>query len=238
MSIEANEYSLADLFMAFKKEVFGSLNCHHVGIVQSFNAEEQTCQATIAYKKTCYKDTESGVQEEYYVDYPILIDAPAIVLSGGGANLTFPISQGDECLCIFNDRDIDYWFASGQVKENETMRMHSYTDGFILVGMKSLAKKMANYDTTHAQLSWGQAKLGITDSKVLVSNTTSTLNDLLQELITEVKNLATQCAAIQVTGVTPNLPVYVSGPPQNASDISAISGELEATASKIAALLE
>jgi len=238
MTIVVNDPTLSDLLMMFKKNVFASLNCHHIGTIQKFDPADQTCQATINYKMTFYKTNEKGIQETYYEDYPILIDAPAIILSGGAANLTFPISVGDECLCIFNDRDIDNWWASGQVKENETARMHSFTDGLILVGLKSLAKKITDYDMNHAQLSWGNAKLGITNAKVLVSNTTNTLNDLLQELITEVKDLATQCAAIQVTGVTPNLPTYVSGPPSNASDISAIGTQLGDTATKIAALLE
>jgi len=238
MTILANDASLSDLLMFFKKDIFTSLNCHAIGTIQSFDPSNQTCQATINYKQTAYKDSPTGVQEVYFQDYPPIIGAPVIILSGGGANLTFPIQPGDECLILFNDRDFDNWWSSGQTKENKRGRVHSYTDAVVLVGLKSLAKKMANYDTSHAQLTWGNAKLGITNAKVLVSNTTNTLNDLLQELITEVKNLTTQCAAIQVTGVTPNLPTYVSGPPQNASAISAISGELEATAAKIAALLE
>lgn len=238
MTIVANETSLSDLLMYFKKEIFMSLNCHHIGTITSFDPEKQVCQATINYKKTYFRSNASGQQETYYEDYAILIDAPAIILAGGGANLTFPIAPGDECLCIFNDRDIDVWWASGQTKQNETGRMHSFTDALILVGLKSQAKKISSYDMQHAQLTWGNAKLGITNAKVLVSNTTNSLNDLLQELITEVKDLATQCAAIQVTGVTPNLPTYVSGPPSNASDISAIGTQLGATATKIAALLE
>lgn len=238
MTILANDATLSDLLMFFKKDIFTSLNCHAIGTIQSFDPSNQTCQATINYKQTYYRDSKTGVQETYFEDYPPVVGAPVIILAGGGANLTFPIKQGDECLVLFNDRDFDNWWSSGQTKENKRGRVHSFTDAIVLVGLRSLAKTVANYDTTHAQLSWGNAKLGITDSKVLVSNTTSTLNDLLQELITEVKDLATQCAAIQVTGVTPNLPTYVSGPPQNASDISAISGELDATATKIAALLE
>ena len=238
MTVLVNDASLSDLLVFVKKNFFTTFNCHHIGTIQSFDPVNQTCQATINYKQTAYRDSNTGVQETYFEDYAPVIGAPVIILAGGGANLTFPIKQGDECLVLFNDRDFDNWWSSGQTKENKRGRVHAYNDAIVLVGLKSLAKKIDNYDTNHAQLAWGNAKLGITDAKVLVSNTTNTLNDLLQELITEVKNLTTQCAAIQVTGVTPNLPTYVSGPPQNASDISAISGELEATAAKIAALLE
>lgn len=238
MTIVANNLNLSDLLTFFKKEIFASLNCHHIGTIQEFNAEEQVCRATINYKMTFYKTNLQGIQEKYFVDRPILIDAPAIILSGGAANLTFPISPGDECLCIFNDRDIDNWWASGQVKENETSRMHSFTDGLILVGLKSLAKKIPNYDMNHAQLSWGNAKLGITAEKVLVSNTTNTLNDLLQELITQVKTLSEQCSQIQVTAVSGGPPTSMSGPPKNASDIAAVGTELSSIAGKLSALLE
>jgi len=236
MTIVANDVTLSDLLMFFKKDIFSSLNCHAIGTIYSFDPATQTCQATINYKQTYYRDSKTGVQETYFEDYPPVVGAPVIILAGGGANLTFPIKQGDECLILFNDRDIDNWWASGQTKENKRGRMHSFTDAIVLVGLRSLAKTVTNYDTTHAQLSWGNAKLGITDSKVLVSNTTNTLNDLLQELIAEVQSLAAACAAIKVTAVSGGL--GTSGPPQNASDITAVSGELSATATKIAALLE
>lgn len=236
MTIVVNDPSLPNLLTFFKKELFNSLNCHHIGTIQKFDPAEQTCQATINYKMTFYKTNEKGIQETYYEDYPVIIDAPAIILSGGEANLTFPISPGDECLCIFNDRDIDAWFAYGQVKENETARMHSFTDALVLVGLKSLAKKITNYDTSHAQLSWGNAKLGITSEKVLVSNTTNTLNDLLQDLITQVKTLSEQCSQIKVTAVSGGY--GMSGPPDNASDIAAVGTELSSIAGKLSALLE
>lgn len=236
MTIVANDTSLSDLLMFFKKEIFMSLNCHHIGTITSFDPEKQVCQATINYKKTYFRSNANGQQETYYEDYAILIDAPAIILSGGGANLTFPISPGDECLCIFNDRDIDNWWASGQVKENETGRMHSFTDGLILVGLKSQAKKISDYDMQHAQLAWGNAKLGITAEKVLVSNTTDTLNGLLQDLITQVKTLSEQCSQIKVTNIYPG--PSMSGPPDNASAISAVGTELSSIAGKLSALLE
>lgn len=238
MNIVTNNLTIADLLMFFKKELFLSLNCHHIGTIQEFDPTDQTCRATINYKKTLYKDNGSGIREVYYEDYPVLVDAPAIILSGGGANLTFPIAPGDECLCIFNDRDIDNWFASGQTMENETGRMHSFTDGIVLVGLRSLAKKIGSYDTNHAQLSWGNAKLGITAEKVLVSNTTNTLNDLLQELITQVKTLSEQCSQIKVTAVSGGPPESMSGPPSNASDIAAVGTELSSIAGKLSALLE
>ena len=238
MTIIANDVSLSDLLMYFKKELFTSLNCHHIGTIQEFDPNDQTCKATINYKKTYYRDSEVKLQEPYYEDYAIIVDAPAIVLSGGGANLTFPIKQGDECLCIFNDRDIDNWFVSGQVKENKTGRLHSYTDALILVGLKSVANKISSYDMNHAQLSWGNAKLGITDSKVLVSNTTDTLNGLLQDLITQVKTLSEQCSQIKVTAVSGGPPTSMSGPPSNASDIAAVGTELSSIAGKLSALLE
>lgn len=88
----------------------------------------------------------------------------------------------------------------------------------------------------HAQLAWGTAKLGITNSKILVSNTTDTLNGLLQDLITQVKTLSEQCSQIKVTAVSGGY--GMSGPPDNASDIAAVGTELGTIAGKLSALLE
>ena len=228
--------NLQDLLTLFKKDIMLSLNCHAIATVQSFDPTKQVISATINYKKSFLKrDPVTGVNSMQLVDYPILLDVPVVVLSGGLFNLTFPIAVGDECLILFNDRNIDNWFQSGQVGAVANGRLHSFSDGIAIVGVKSLLKVLATYDMTHALLSNGQTQLGISATQVRIANTLTTLNGALQDLVTNLNSLITQTSLITVICAAPASP---SSPPVNAPAIAAIAAQLAATSAKISGLLE
>lgn len=228
--------SLADLMNLFKKQVMLETNCHAVATVRAFNSENQTISAVINYKKSILQAGQDGVYRTVFLDYPVLLDVPVIVLSGGAAGLTFPIAPGDECLILFNDRALDNWFQSGQIGPLSSTRMHSFSDGIALVGLNSLAHSIADYDALRAVLFNGTTKVGVGASHVLIRNSLYTLNGVLQELVTELTNLTAQLALLTVTGVTTG--GGTSGVPVNAAAITAIGVQITATAVKIAGLLE
>lgn len=203
--------SLADLLNLMKKDIFLSLNCHAIGKVEIFNPANQTVQATMAYKKTFVK-IENGSESEVLVDYPILLDCPAVVIGGGPFSIKMPITKGDECLILFNDRSIDKWFQSGQVTSLDSSRMHSFSDAFVLVGLHSTANPLVGYDPSMAimgdgvhdvKLGSGEASLNVGTTvvkaglaKVTLENQIESLNAILQDLVTQIK-------LITVSGVTP-----------------------------------
>lgn len=182
--------TLSDVLQLFKKEIMISMNCHHVGIIQSFDPAKQTAQVSIAYKKTYFQSSASGVITPELVAYPLMADVPVIVLGGGTASLTFPIKKGDECLVLFNDRDIDNWFGSGQIGPVATPRLHAITDGFALVGIRSLGNVLTNYDATHATLQNGGIGVGVSSSLVKIYNATTTLGSIMQSILTQLETLA------------------------------------------------
>ncbi|MFW8450019.1 Gp138 family membrane-puncturing spike protein, partial [Klebsiella pneumoniae] len=71
---------------------------------------------------------ESGAQVS--VNLPLLVDVPVVFPRGGGCTLTFPVKPGDECLVIFADRCIDFWWQSGGIQEPVDERMHDLSDAF------------------------------------------------------------------------------------------------------------
>lgn len=85
-------------------------------------------------------------------DYPLLVDVPVVFPRGGGCTLTFPVKEGDECLVIFADRCIDFWWQSGGIQEPVDGRMHDLSDASCIVGPQSQAKKISGISTTAAQL--------------------------------------------------------------------------------------
>lgn len=187
---------LPDVLNMWKKDVMLSMNCHAIATVQSFDAARQTVEATINYKKTQFQKNQGGDYVPVLLDYPVLVDCPAIILGGGNFNLTFPIQQGDECVILFNDRSIDNWFQTGQVGELSSSRLHSFSDGLALVGVRSLAKSIADYDTTRAVLRNGDTMVAISETLVKISNATTTLKTVLNNLITEIQAIQTSNAVV------------------------------------------
>lgn len=239
------DFDLKSLLSLFGDNLLFNMNCHAIGTVQTFDSSNQTATVTVNYTKVFFVPDPNALataQEPTYiqqsVDYPLIIDCPVVILSGGPSHLTFPITKGDECLVLFNDRDIDNWFATGQVAPPATGRLHSFSDALVLVGLKSTLKSITNYDTVRAIISNGNVKVGINPStnKATILNNTTTLNTVLQNILTQIENLSSAIATLTVTGVTSG--GSLSGVPSNAATFTTIASNLTSLATTLGGLLE
>ncbi len=215
--------TLNDLLNLLKYEIFINLNCHAVGTIQAINPSNQTAQVSVNYKKSYTGPTAKS--DPIFVDYPILVDCPVVVLSGGAAALTMPIAQGDTCLVMFNDRAFDTWFSSGQVKELPNNRMHSFSDAIAMVGIRSLAAPISDYDTARAVLRNGDAKVAVGPSLIELSNNVTSLKVLVNGLIDVIEGLLT-------------VPIPPGGIPAGAALSPASIAALEAYKGQVGGLLE
>ncbi|MBS9443826.1 phage baseplate assembly protein V [Photorhabdus heterorhabditis] len=138
---EAVFFSMQEMISA---GLYVSLPC----IIQSFDADAVTVTAQPAIRWKIRK--KDGDLES--VSLPLLVDVPVIFPRGGGVTLTFPVKAGDECLVVFADRCIDYWWQSGGVQEPVDPRQHNLSDGFALIGPQSQQQKIAGISTSSVQL--------------------------------------------------------------------------------------
>lgn len=118
------------------------------GIVESFNAEEQTVTVRPAIREKRLKPDGT----EVWVDIPPLPDVPVVFPRGGGYALTFPVKPGDECLVIFGDSCIDGWWQSGGVQNQIDTRRHDLSDGFAILGPWSQPHRIPGYSAGSVQL--------------------------------------------------------------------------------------
>lgn len=118
------------------------------GIIQSFDPATMTCVVAPAVKGRLV-DQNDNVS---LVALPLLLDCPCQFPSGGGAALTFPVVEGDECLVIFASRSIDSWHQSGGVQAPVEARMHDLSDGFVILGVRSKPRVLSGISTTSTQL--------------------------------------------------------------------------------------
>ena len=140
--------ALAEVLASERKTLNEQLRVALPGIIQSFDPDAVTAvvQPAIRYIE---RDNDGNKATQ---DYPLLVDVPVVFPRGGGCTLTFPVKEGDECLVIFADRCIDFWWQSGGIQEPVDGRMHDLSDAFCIVGPQSQAKKISGISTTTAQL--------------------------------------------------------------------------------------
>lgn len=228
--------SLKDLLDLQAKQIKLDFNCHAIATVQSFDSDNQTVTATINYRKTRFVTNSDETFVPVLKAYPIIIDAPAVVLTGGAFSLKMPITKGDTCIVLFNDRDMDNWFTGAVNAPNASGRLHSFADAMVLVGVRSLANSLSGYEdgkvvlgdgTDDLKLGGGLAGLyhGTTlvelDSKVKIANATRNLNTVLQSLITAIEGLI-----IDVSSVGPGGGVVSSASQTSLMNIATQLGEL------------
>ncbi|PQK80232.1 Gp138 family membrane-puncturing spike protein [Pantoea ananatis] len=128
--------------------IFSMLRVSLPGIVQSF--DPATCTCTVQPAIAGQGVDEKGQSQS--APLPLLIDVPVIFPRGGGCTITFPVKAGDECLVVFSDRCIDFWWQNGGVQEPVDPRQHDLSDAFAFVGPQSQAQKISGISTTSVQV--------------------------------------------------------------------------------------
>jgi len=146
------EETLRVLFQAERARIWTALPC----VVIKFDVAKMTVDA----QPTINARARNGDGTQYSIQLPQLLDCP-VLWTGGGVTLTYPIAPGDECLVIFSSRCIDTWWNSGysspagdtdnSLNDPPTLRMHNLSDGFALVGVRSLPRAFS-VSTSAAQL--------------------------------------------------------------------------------------
>jgi hypothetical protein len=168
---------IADVFSLMKRETMLDINCVQVGTINSYNSTTNTAQVSINVKRPLKNGTE--------LEYPTLEDCPVFMLYGGSASITMPISSGDGCLVLFNDRCMDDWFLIEDVVAPTDKRVHSLSDGIVLVGVKPMTKQTIPVPSSLC-INGGDNKISIKNS-----NPVGDLKKILDKLINTIAGLTT-----------------------------------------------
>lgn len=152
------------LFVAIKEAIAGaqpSMWTALPGIVQSYNAAAGTCEVQPAIQAQV--TDKNG--KKTWTNLPLLVDVPVQFIGGGDFVFTMPVKKGDEGLIIFSCRCIDSWWQQGGVQKQAEMRMHDLSDGFLIAGFRSQARKLSNVNEDFPELRnlTGTLKFGMTD---------------------------------------------------------------------------
>jgi hypothetical protein len=197
-------------------EIFATLNCHQWGKINSFDKTTQSAKVEIQVK--------AKKNETELIEYPVLLDVPVFFLQGGGAFIEFPVKKDDNCLILFNDRDLDNVWLTGNVKEPNSYRKHSLSDGIAIVGINPKSKVLSldndkvklngkDYEiliTTTGQknqLKTTNEVIGIDNTLLNLSNQISSAKKELEYLWDAIKSLNTNLSSWVSTNASVGAPV-------------------------------
>lgn len=137
------------------------LNCMRIGIIQEFYPETLTADVLIANKKSLGLNAD-GTQKVR--DFG-LIEAKVCYCNPFE---TFPLKQGDECILLFSDREIESWFINGDVNPEGYTRMHDLTDAVAIVGIRSLPR-MINILADCLNLFYGTSNIALSENLINIT---------------------------------------------------------------------
>jgi len=175
---------IADVFSLIKRETMLDINCIQVGTIVSYNSTTNMAEVSINVKRKLKNGTE--------IEYPTLDDCPVFMLYGGMASITMPISSGDGCLILFNDRCMDDWILLGDVTAPADKRIHSLSDGIVIVGIKPMIKQLVPVPSDCISINGGT-------NLIEIKNAVNGLVALVESLIDVIKALGTVGSAAAQT---------------------------------------
>lgn len=135
---EWNNADLGSAAAAFADEASKRLRVALPGVIVSFDKDAQTATVQPLIDQVMADGTTRPL--------PVLQDVPVSFPRGGGFVLTFPVSEGDECQLVFNDRCIDGWWASGNPSPPLDYRIHDLSDATAHVGISSQPNVVPEFD--------------------------------------------------------------------------------------------
>jgi len=196
------EETLRLLFNSIRSRIWTALP----GIVQSFDAAKMTVSVQPAISGVIRKldGTTTSVR------MPVLVDCPVLWTGGGGVTLTYPIAVGDEALVIIASRCIDSWWSQGGLQDPSDLRMHNLSDGFALVGVRSLPRTFA-VSTSAAQLRTDDGSAYIELNPTSKNIKAHTSGDVVAEGA-NVNATATTACTIQAPTITLKGNIVLDGP--------------------------
>ena len=191
MSRQHSKIQLADLQTSVEMDLFAKFHSHKIGIIQSFNNENQTAEIQLVdiFVKDNYDRKEGVEKQPKYTT--LLVDCPVSIPCNNGKGFTFPVQAGDYCLVHFNDRDIDNWFEGSNSSKPKTQRMHHIADGIAYIGIHSESNPIENYNEDAPEIRNGDSKI-IVDEKISIKNAAHNLSTVLDNLIVALTTLKVQ----------------------------------------------
>ncbi len=135
--------NLYEVITSIFREKSKLLNTSLPGVIKSFDSANQTVDVYPAIKRV-FVDGEEPIR--------VLTKVPVIFPTFGGFTITRNIVEGDRCLIVFCQRDIQAYIKSGIIAAPPVKRFHSLSDGVAIMGLVPNVEKIENFSTSALEI--------------------------------------------------------------------------------------
>lgn len=153
-----------DVLNALKDNIFNGINCVQIGVIKTFYPATQSADVQIVLKKVLEVEADGT---RILQDRPLILTCPVFTLFGGDSFVSMPVAEGDNCILLFNDREIDQWFANGGFQAPIGTRAHDLSDCIALVGIRSLQDSITDYLANGIRISFSDnSRISMTNDQI------------------------------------------------------------------------
>lgn len=208
-----------DLRSLFDSERRTSLvNCNkiQIGVIESYDAAKQSATVQLVNQRVVGNSPMVGSAippNPTVYPYPLLVDVPVWMFSGGSAFIGMPISKGDPCIVFFNDRDLDPWWTNGTTgAPPNSARIHSLADGMALVGVRPATTPLADLPTDGDHVTFG--------------NKTVTVIEILEAMVATMSATIAACSSLDAVKTGGSAAPAIAEAQSQLDALSPLPGEL------------
>lgn len=144
------DLSLKNLLDRFEKNVFKKLNCVKIGKIKIFYPEKQNADIQID-------------------GYPLISAVPVSFIFGGDFSIQVPIKEGDDCIVLFCDGDLDNWVEGKGYVPAFSQDKHGLNGAVALVGLTNLNTKINDYVTDGVRIKYKGSIIDLKDSGIEIT---------------------------------------------------------------------
>lgn len=144
------DFSLKNLLDRVSNNLLRKLNCVKLGKIKTFYADKQRADIQID-------------------NYPPISDVPVSFICGANFSIQVPIEQGDDCIVLFCDGDLDNWVNGAGYIPAFSQDRHGLNGAIALVGIKNILTKVENYITSGIRIQYKGSEIELNDSGITIN---------------------------------------------------------------------
>ena len=165
--------TMLSAFKALEDCINYNMNCVKVATIVEFDENTLTAKCRVNNKRLLnLKDDGNQILQ----DYPDIY-AKVCFFGWGDIAITHPVNVGMEGLLLFNDRELETWFLTGEPGELAYDRCHDLSDALFICGVHSQPKiPLVQYLATCINLYYESSNIQTSCSDVSINTINANIN--------------------------------------------------------------
>lgn len=154
--------TLKNLLNRFEENLLTKLNCAKVGKIKTFYSDKQCADIEIE-------------------GYPLISGVPVNFISGANFSVQIPIQQGDACMVIFCDTDLDNWVEGKGSTPAFSQDLHGLNGAIALVGITNLNTRISDYITNGVRIKYKDSVIELSEDGIKIKGNVTVEGDVIAD---------------------------------------------------------